>query len=219
MSPCTRFALVAERRERADRSWSRPIAVVASIALLLAAGACGGGEEDAEPAPAPETVDPLPDLPPRWSPHANRAGGLALGVPPGWRARDRGIVTQIDSFDRLVVVTVIPDRTRQGMDVPLEDFARRAFEALGGYEEELAAEAPPQPFEHRYEGAVLETMATAAATGVRQRVRLIVLRRGPHVTFTVQIAASAGAGEASGRLAERMISTLRSQPLGGAPPG
>ncbi|HSI80290.1 MAG TPA: hypothetical protein VK919_06520 [Solirubrobacterales bacterium] len=199
---------------------AKPRAAVAVLMLGLAAalGGCGDGdangdgEDPAPPPPPPETLHRVPELPARWRVQVNRPGGFALGVPPGWRARNRGATTLVRSFDRLTAVSIVPDRTDEAIELSPSDFATRAFSALGGY----AGDPEPGPerrFEHRYEGVELRARATAEETGVRQRVRLVVLRRGRHATFTVVIAQHLRRGRESGRIAERMLGTLRSRPV------
>jgi hypothetical protein len=54
-----------------------------------------------------------------------------------------------------------------------------------------------------------------ARTGVEQQVRLLVLRRDSIVTFTIVVAVNVKpAARPSERLAERMVRTLRSRPIG-----
>jgi hypothetical protein len=191
----------------------RAPSLVALVALLLGAGACGDDDVQREPPPPrPETAHPVPDLPARWEIRVNRAGGFAFGLPPGWRARDRGTSTLVRSLDRLVAVSIVPDRTRDAIETPLDDFARRTLVALPGFESELEPRRE-QGFPHRYQGARVEARATAAATGARQRVQVVVLRRGRQATFTVVIAANVRGGEASEEVAERMVRTLRGRPV------
>jgi hypothetical protein len=183
------------------------------LALSAIAAGCGDGSDDpGPPAQAPETAHRVPDLTPRWEVHVNRPGGFAFGLPPGWRARDRGTSTLVRSLDRLVAVSIVPDRTPGAIEVPLDDFARRALVALPGFERELTP-SRERRFRHRYDGIRVEGRATAKGTGVRQRVRLIVLRRGRQVTFTVIIAANVRGGGAATGVAERMVRTLRSRPV------
>jgi hypothetical protein len=180
--------------------------------LLLSPAGCG---EDAEPGQPPppraETPHQVPDLPAGWEVHVTRGGGFALGVPPGWTVRERGTSTLIRSPDRLVAVSIVPDRTREAVEIPLGEFARRTLTALPGYEGELAP-GPVRRFGHRYRGVRVEARAVSTVTGARQRVQVIVVRRGRHATFTTVIAASAPEGRAAGELAERMVKTLRSRP-------
>jgi hypothetical protein len=190
-----------------------------ALALALVIVGCGGDSEPPEPEPPPapprvERVHKVPDLPGGWKVHVNRAGGFALGVPPGWKTKDEGISTSVRSFDRLVAVSITPDRTSEALEIPLKDFAARALAALPGFERELKP-GPPRRFRGRYEGIEVRGTGTAAQSGVRERVRLIVLRRDAIVTLTVVLAASTRASaRASDKLAERMLRTLRSRPIG-----
>jgi hypothetical protein len=182
------------------------------VTLSLSAIGCGadGGPEPSPP--PPETPHSVPELRDAWEVHVNRGGGFALGLPPGWRARDRGTSTLIRSADRLVAVSIVPDRTREAVEIPLREFAERALAALPGYEGELEP-ARVRPVRHRYDGVRATTRAIAARTGVPQRVQVVVLRRGRHVTFTVVVAANVEGGRPGERVAEQMVRTLRSRPV------
>jgi hypothetical protein len=192
----------------------RPQWLAALAALLLGGGACGADPEEAdrELPPPPETAHAVPDLPAGWEVRVNRAGGFAFGLPPGWRARNRSTSTLVRSLDRLVAVSIVPDRTRDALETPPEDFARRTLAALPGFEGELAPDRERR-FQHRYRGVRVAARGTAARTGTRQRIQVVVLRRGRQVTLTVVIAANVRGAEASEEVAERMVRTLRSRPV------
>jgi hypothetical protein len=200
----------------------RPIAC-ALLALAVAMSGCDDDSDDPEtttttaPAPRPkETFEEVPELPPGWKVHANRSGGFALGVPPGWDASNRDTATRVRSFDRLVAVSITPDRTAEGLAIGIEDFASQTVEALGGFEQELDP-GPSRRFKHRYRASEARA-AGKAKTGVREQVRVFVLRRDEIVTFTAVMAVNAKpSARPSERLAERMLRTLRSRPPG--PPG
>jgi hypothetical protein len=202
---------------------ARRTALGALAALAVALSGCDDDSDDTAttttaPQPRPEaTFQKVPDLPPGWKVHANRAGGFALGVPPGWKPNDRQASTQVRSFDRLVAVSITPDRTVEGLEIPLEDFATRTLAALPGFEGELDP-GPSRRFKHRYNGIEVRA-AGKAQTGVREQVRVVVLRRDHIVTFTAVMAVNAKpAAHASERLAERMLGTVRSRPIRGAKP-
>jgi hypothetical protein len=198
----------------------RATAFVLAVVAFWMVGCDDDAESPApepEPPPAPrpvETRHEVPDLPGGWKAQVNQAGGFALGVPPGWKAADRGISTSVRSFDRLVAVSITPDRTAAALEIPLKDFATRALAALPGFERELEP-GPDRRFRGRYRGIEVRGTGTAAESGVRQRVRLVVLRRDAIVTFTIVVASSTRpSARASENLAERMLRTLRSQPIG-----
>jgi hypothetical protein len=193
----------------------RPALTALLVALALAG--CDGSEEDPEPAPAPpappprETVHELPKLPDDWERHTNRAGGFAFGVPRGWEVSDRGDGSLIRSFDRLVAVSIVPDRSEGALEIPIDEYASRAAEALPGFRERLRIKGKGR-FGHRYEGTEVRAVGTAKG-GIQQRVSVIVLRRDDLATFTVVIAKNQReAAHPSKKLAERIVETLRSRP-------
>ena len=196
---------------------------LAVVAALVAIAGCNDDSDSSAPPPEPETTPApgpaetaqhVPKLPPGWKVHANRPGGFAFGVPPGWKPRNTGSRTLVRSFDRLVSVEIAPDRTAAGLETPLDDFATRALAALPGFELQLEP-GRTRRFRHRYPGVEARASGVAARSGVSLRVRLVVLRRDSIVTFTAVIAAnSKAASRPAERLAERMLRTLRSRPVG-----
>jgi hypothetical protein len=191
--------------------------------LLVAVGACGcggSGEEDrttttttttAPPPPARETVDKLPKLPASWHRYVSRRGGFAIGLPRGWKAKPEGRTALIRSYDHLVAISIVPDRSARAQDVPLEDFAARTAEALPGIRGELRR-VRAHAYRHRYDAAELRARATANG-GIDERLDVIVLRRDSVATVTVVIAANAKAGaHDSRRLARNVVATLRTRP-------
>ena len=110
----------------------RLLALFGVLALVVVPGC--GGEEEPQPAEEPrETVDPLPKLRQGWKPYVNHRIGFAMGVAPGWSARETGTSTLLRSPDRLVAVSVSADRTDAALAVPLDEFAADAAAALDGY--------------------------------------------------------------------------------------
>jgi hypothetical protein len=193
---------------------------LAPLLTALALAGCDGSDDEAQPEPEPqpppkETVHHVPKLPDGWRPYINRAGGFGLGLPRGWKASDRRSDALIRSFDRLVAVSIVPDRGDEALEVPVEDFATRAAAALPGFEQAVRPSRTHQ-FEHRYGGAQVRAEATAKQSGVEQTLRVIVLRRGGLATFTIVIASnSKPAAEPSEQLAGRVVETLRSRPPSG----
>jgi hypothetical protein len=186
-----------------------------ALVAALALAACGdsGNDEPASKPRAVETADELPKLPPDWKPHVNRGGGFVIGLPAGWKADDHGTSTLVRSYDRLVAVEIVPDRTDEALELGLAQFATRALGALSGLEAG-AQPSEPRPYKHHYAAVESKLESRNAGTGIRQRISLIVIRRDHLATFTVVIAANAdSASRPAERLAHRVIASLRSQPV------
>ena len=196
---------------------SRRAALLATLLAGFALPACGSDSEPrSDPPRRVESSDRLPPLPAGWRPFANRFGGYAFGLPPGWEAKRRGTATDVSSFDGLAKLSISADRTGDAVELPIEDFAVRVLAARPGYEEPIEP-GEPREFEHPYAGAVVEAegVAIAEGTGVAQRVEVIVLRRPQLVNLTIVIAANAiPEGLRSAWIAERLVETMRSRPVG-----
>jgi hypothetical protein len=196
------------------------IAPLALCTATIALAACGGGDSTDSPTttttkppgpPPKETRDPLPNRPHEWKRYVNDRGGFALLLPRGWNPNTRGRSTLIRSFDRLVAISIVSDRSRAGLKAPVADYARSTAKALRGFDH------PPRirgtrPFEHRYEA--VEASGTARSSGgVDQHVSVIALRRNDLVTITAVLAANAKrAARHSERIGRRVIGTVRSRP-------
>lgn len=190
-------------------------AACAALALAFAVAGCGERGEP-EPATSPaETVDPLPELPRKWSRHVNRRAGFAIGLPPGWNARDRRRSSLLRSPDHLAAVTVSADRTDGGLALPLDEFATRVTDALKGFRR-LKTE-PPRPFRVRYD-AVAVAGSGDAKGGVPQRVLVVVERRAGVATYTAVVAANAKRATGHHRdEIRRVLRSLRGRPPRGRP--
>ena len=194
-------------------------ATAAVVLLTVALAGCGGSGDSSSttttttaPAPPPkETRDPLPDRPKDWEPYVNERGGYALLLPRGWKADADGPQTLIRSYDRLVAISIAPDRSAAARETPISDYATRTADELRGFEHGFDAKGM-RPFEHRYEGT--EVFGTGTSRdGVDQRASVIVLRRDDAATITAVLAANAKpAARESVRLARRAIATLRTRP-------
>jgi hypothetical protein len=190
--------------------------LAAGLVLATFAGCGDSASSDPEPKPRPpETADEPPDLPDGWKPYVNRAGGFVLGLPPGWKPKEIGASTLIRSYDELVSIQVTPDRTDEAIRYDPEKFATRAIAALPGYEEPLKP-GKPEPYRGHYDGATVSAHGVAKATGVEQDVELTFLVNPKVAAFTAVVAANATApqAEASRRLADDVVASIRSRPPG-----
>jgi hypothetical protein len=194
---------------------TRGRALVATLLATALLASCGDDDGDEAPAPgalAAETVDSVPKLPPDWKEHVNRAGGFAIGLPPGWKARDRGTTTEIRSFDGLVVLSVTADRTGEAQAIDVGEAATRTLASLSGFADPIEP-GRPRELEHRYEAAEVSGQGRSAGNGLEQDLTVVVLRRGELVTTTVLIAANADKrAKPARRIADRVVQTLRTQP-------
>jgi len=190
-------------------------AVALSLAPLLALAACGSDETTTTtttpPKPPPkETRDPLPERPREWDRFVNERGGYSLLVPKGWEAEADGPRTLIRAFDRLVALSIVPDRSSGALATPIADYAANTAEGLGGFEHGLRTRGTRR-FEHRYD-AVEVYGAGRSRDGVDQEASVIVLRRDDVATITAVLAANAKRdARESVRIARRVVGTIRTR--------
>jgi len=184
---------------------------MALIILTPAAGlgACGGKEEPTITQPV-ETVDEPAELPKRWTRHVSRTGGFSVGVPPGWKARDRDRTTLLRPEDRLVVVSITADRSADALRVGLDDYAQETAKRLPGLQK-LKLNSPV-PFEGaRYPGFAVRGKGTAKG-GVRERLLVVVMRRSDLAAYAALVASNARAPARRERKAKRILRTLTGRP-------
>ena len=188
------------------------MAALVAVLVALAVSACGSdGTEDDVEAPA-ESAQPVPELPPGWKVERNDAGGFALGVPPGWQAKRRDAKTQLKSPDRLVVLTVTPDRSNELLEADLKELADSTAVRYGEQFESFEL-GRSRRFRHAYDGHAVG--ARGRFDGVAQKVELILLRRGEIVTFTVIVQRNERFGTgAYVPTIERIVRSIRSRPVG-----
>ncbi|MDQ2675510.1 MAG: hypothetical protein M3Y34_01760 [Actinomycetota bacterium] len=186
-------------------------------ALVAAVLVAGCGSDDAE-APEPverkdEQAGKVPRLDRGWEEYVNRKAGIAFGRPPGWAAKDSGAVTTVTAPDELVSVTIAVDRTDDALGGEPAAFATQTAELLPGYRKALDPDKAKR-FGHVYDGAITEAEGVAKKSGVRQRVRVIVLERKGVAVVTAVIAQNAREQKATpeGKQAQEAIKTLRTRP-------
>lgn len=184
-------------------------------ALGVAALIAGCGDDSDEPAPEPrqvESADSVPELPRGWEVHANRAGGFAFGLPPGWKARDRGATTEVRSFDGLVVLSIAADRTSEAFAIDPAEAATRTMASLAAFAEPIEP-GEPRELDHRYDAYEVSGHGRSTRNGLEQDLKVVVLRREGAVTITVLIAANADRrAKPARRISDRVVETMRTQP-------
>lgn len=196
----------------------RRITLALSLVLTLAGAGCGGSDDESTttttttPKPPPkETRDPLPERPEEWERYVNERGGYALLLPRGWEADADGPQALIRSYDRLVAISIAPDRTADGLATPIADYATNTADRLRGFKHGFDAKGQ-RPLKHRYD-AVEVYGSGESRDGVEQKASVIVLRRERIGTLTVVLAANAKpAARESVRIARRAVDTLRTRP-------
>ena len=187
------------------------------VLLAVVAGLLPGcGSDDAAPEPVErkdEKADKLPKLERGWEEYVNADAGIAFGRPPGWAAKDPGAVTTMTAPDELVSLTVTVDRTNDALGGEPAAFAAQTAELLPGYRKALEP-GKAKRFDHPYDGAIAEAEGVAKKSGVRQRVRVIVLERKGVAVVTAVIAENAqeAAAKAEAEQAQDAIGTLRTRP-------
>jgi hypothetical protein len=200
----------------------RPLrSLPAVIACALALGASGCGEDSdsgaaAESGALTKSPQRFAEIPPGWEREANFRIGYTIGLPPDWRLkRTRGLVSLVRSPDHLVAISISADRTGESLALPIEQSAIRTLSALPGFRGGLEP-GPARPFGGTDLDAVqVEATGLAGESGVRQRVRLVVLRREDHVTYTVIVAENAkDTPPVESELALRIVRTIRDNPIG-----
>jgi hypothetical protein len=190
-----------------------------ALVLTVALAGCGGSGDSSTtattttaPKPPPkENRDQLPKRPQDWTPYVNERGGYALLLPRGWEAKPDGPQTLIRSYDRLVAISIAPDRSPDGLSAPLNDYATNTADELRGFEGGFDGKGMRR-LKRRYD-AVEVYGSGRSRDGVEQRASVIVVRRDAVATIAVVLAANARpAARTSFRIARRVIRTLRTRP-------
>lgn len=190
---------------------ARPILAVLATATALGAG-CGGDGGGATTSTGPVETADRAKLPRSWSRHTNFDAGVSLGLPPLWRAADRGIRTVVHSPDQLLAISVTTDRTDEAIEFDLAEFATRVGDALPGFEG--SSGLAPKPFAHRY-SAVSKTVARGEVDGPAESLLLVILAREGLVKVTALTAWNAEKAPARDvRDARRILRTIRTRPIG-----
>lgn len=179
------------------------------VAISLLALLADSGEEDEQPrlAPPPETADPVPDLPRGWTVGRNGALGVAFGVPPGWTSANSNLETSISSPRRkgdrpAVVISISADRSRDAIEIDLEDYALEVAKSLG----EAEPRETPEP------GPGYEAAAAQSRTGNRSQV--IIVRRPELAAYPMLISRAKGVKDSALEpFVEEIVASLRGRPV------
>jgi hypothetical protein len=194
---------------------ARLVTVVLALAVL--ATGCGDDDEAEAPPEVPrrtETADKLSKLPRGFEEEISRVNGLAFGRPPGWKVAERKTSSLLRAPDELVAMSLSADRTDEAVGADPRELAVRTFQALEGYKGELDP-SEPKRFKHPYEAFEVRGEGVAAATGVAQRLRVIVLKREGMTVVTVVIAENAKEKAPSEvDQALDVVRTVRTRPVG-----
>lgn len=189
---------------------AHPIPILLAAAAALLAGGCGGGDGTTTTTGPVETADRA-KLPRSWTRHTNFDAGVSLGLPPLWRAKDRGIRAVVHSPDQLLAITVTTDRTDEAIAIDLDDWARRVADALPGFGETSGSE--PRTFDHRYP-AVTFDVARGDVNGPPEGLLLVALERESLVKVTALAAWNAAKTPARDiRTARRVLRTISTRPV------
>ena len=185
------------------------------IAVAGAGGGCGGGSASSttNQTERREAPQELPDLPAGWRAHTERSIGFAVGLPTGWQVSAHGNRALLRAPDHLVAVTVTASRSQSTFKIPSKRFAEQALGALPGFKVPLDA-SPPKTFSGTPLDGVFTTATGAQASGLHERVTVVVLRRDRLVNYTVAVVANAEqpGAELDNAVALRMVRTIRDVP-------
>ena len=184
------------------------------LAICLALAGCGG-DEAAPPKEVKrleEKTDRLPALPRGYEEFVNSDAGIAFGRPPGWSVDSEGSKTTLKAPDELVSATITVDRTDEALSLEPQRFAKDTATLIRGFEKKLAL-SKAKPFQHRYEGAIVQARGVAKGSGVPQRLRVVVLeRKGAAVVTATVFENAAQDAEAEVKQALEALETLRTRP-------
>jgi hypothetical protein len=184
-------------------------ATIAAWMLAVLTG-CGGGAPTSTTAPSDAKADTPAALPKGWTLKENGPSGFMVGVPPDWRADQRGSASLLSSPDRLVVVSITADRTNEALKAPLADLATQTTAHLDGFSS--LDPGAPVPFEARYEA--FSVAATAIRQpGERQNLTLIVMRADGAVFSLLAAATERLKPSVSESIAAKIARTLRYRPV------
>jgi hypothetical protein len=182
--------------------------LLAALAIAQIAGCGSGVKTTTSPM---ETVDPPASLQRGWSTYVGRVGGFTVGVPPGWTIEQQGTSTVLRSPDKLAAISITADRTDAALSVPLESFATSAAKGLSGFEQLTVGAVTP--YADHYDGVAVAANGRLKATGVLQRLKLVVLRRDNLAAFPVLATENARKRSPFESQVDAVVRSLRGRPV------
>lgn len=117
----------------------------------------------------------------------------------------------LSSPDKLVAISVTSDRTEAALAAPLESIAAGASKGLSGFEQLRVGGV--MPFADRYDGVAVTAAGKLAASGVSERLKLVVLRRDSLAAFPVLATENARKRSPFASQIDSIIRSLRGRPV------
>jgi hypothetical protein len=183
--------------------------LIVTLGGLIGTAGCGEKEEPNLTKPA-ETADEPAQLPAGWRRHVSEAEGFSVGVPPGWKVRERTPATELRSKGKLVVVSITADRTEDALAVSLDDYAEQTARRLRGFKRLRTGK--PRPFRSRYPAIAVRGNGVAKG-GVRERLLLVITRRPELAAYAILVVRNARSPNSRDtRRAKRVIRSLTGRP-------
>jgi hypothetical protein len=199
-------------RRRAHVTARRCIgACAAGLAVggCLALAGCGGRSQTTS-VPASAIGDTPAPIPAGYRRVVNPRGGFTLAAPRRWSTTRHGATTVLRAPGGAAALSIATDRSRPALMGTLSAYARATLGALPGYEN-LRIRSPTPLVGQRYPAVSEVATGTLAATGVRQAILLVALRRRGDAMLTVFVFRRAGAPALAATVA-RIVGTLRTAP-------
>ena len=139
----------------------------------------------------------------------NERAGFTIAAPRGWTARTRARATVIRSDDRLVVMTVGADRSRDGKEARPAPYARLALQSLPDFEGRVSPEAR-RVRGSPYNSGRVEGVGTLRTSRRPQRITVAAFTLRGRATYAAVVFRNPGTTPRfDERIVDRMLRTLR----------